>query len=231
MSPAAPPPLAARVFGPRLALAVRYAELLAGPGIERGLLGPREVERVWERHLLNCAALSRLIPDGARVADLGSGAGLPGLVLAIQRPDLEVTLLEPMLRRSVFLEEAVTSLGLPNAHPLRARAEDVDASLAVDVVVVRAVAPLARLVTLAAPLLASGGLLLALKGTSAAAELAAAQPVLQEWAARDAEVVEVGDDQTWPRATVIRVGLPASARAHVARAARRPAGRQRRDST
>jgi 16S rRNA (guanine527-N7)-methyltransferase len=175
----APPPEAARVFGPRLELAERYAALLVGPGTERGLLGPREASRLWPRHLLNCAVLAPHIPPGASVCDLGSGAGLPGLVIAILRPDVRMTLLEPLLRRSVFLGEAVTSLGLPHVQVRRGRAEDVAGSLTVDVVAARAVAPLERLVSWSMPLLRPGGVLLALKGAAAAEEAAVVRASMQ----------------------------------------------------
>lgn len=119
-----PPPEAALLFGDRLPLVVAFAELLSGPGVERGLLGPREAPRLWDRHLLNCAAIAESIPVGASVADVGSGAGLPGVVLAILRPDLRITAIEPLLRRSRFLTEVAEELPLPNLLVLRARAED-----------------------------------------------------------------------------------------------------------
>lgn len=122
-APAAPQE-AADVFGEGLPTATRYAELLAGPGVERGLLGPREVDRIWERHLLNCAAIAELLEPGERAADIGSGAGLPGIVLAIVRPDLQLVLVEPLLRRSDFLREVVGELRLKNVDVVRGRAED-----------------------------------------------------------------------------------------------------------
>lgn len=177
---AVPPPPSAAVdlFGARLPSAVAYARLLAGPGVQRGLLGPREVPRLWDRHILNCAAVAPGLPEGARVADLGSGAGLPGLVVAIARPDLRVTLIEPLLRRATFLSEAVAALGLGNVVVLRARAEEPAAGGGYDVVLARAVAPLDRLARWALPLLRPGGTLLALKGSTAADELEAAAPAL-----------------------------------------------------
>ncbi len=140
-------------------------ELLATHGVERGLLGPREVPRLWERHLLNCAVLEPLIPaDAAGLCDVGSGAGLPGLVLAALRPDLAVTVLEPLLRRTTFLTEAVDALGLTRVEVLRGRAEDWAGRRTWPVVTARAVAPLDRLAGWCLPLLTPGGLLLALKG-------------------------------------------------------------------
>ncbi|HEX3930346.1 MAG TPA: 16S rRNA (guanine(527)-N(7))-methyltransferase RsmG [Nocardioides sp.] len=161
----------------RLTLLERYGGLLASDGITRGLIGPREVPRLWERHLLNCALLAPLIGDGASVADLGSGAGLPGMVLAIARPDLRITLVEPMARRVEFLEEVRAELGL-DVRVVRARAEQWEGPAAFDVVTARALAPLARLLAWGMPLVASGGCLLAMKGSSAADEIAAAQSEL-----------------------------------------------------
>jgi len=141
----AAPDAAGRVFGDALPQVEAYAELLAGPGVERGLLGPREAPRLWERHLLNCAGLAELLEPGEVVADVGSGAGLPGVVLALLRPDVTVVLVEPLLRRSTFLEEVVAVLGLRTAVVRRARAEELAGTLLVDTVVARAVAPLDRL--------------------------------------------------------------------------------------
>jgi len=141
--------------------------------VERGLVGPRETDRLWERHLLNSAVLEPWLPAQGTVLDLGSGAGLPGIVLALLRPDLNVILLEPMLRRVTFLDEVVADLGLPRTTVVRARAEDLAGQRprSADVVVARAVAPLARLIGWAAPLIAPGGFLLALKGETVTQEL------------------------------------------------------------
>lgn len=169
-----PPEMATTVFGDNLAAAVRFTELLAAVGVERGLIGPREVDRLWDRHILNSAVVADAIPEGARVVDLGSGAGLPGVPLAIARPDLEVTLLEPMARRVAWLTEVVDTLAL-SASVVRGRAEEpaIKRQLAgADVVVARAVAPLARLWAWSAPLLREGGRLVALKGESADEEVA-----------------------------------------------------------
>jgi 16S rRNA (guanine527-N7)-methyltransferase len=166
-------PAAEALFGDRVPLALRYAELLATDGVLRGLIGPREAPRIWDRHLLNCAVLAEVIPSGASVVDVGSGAGLPGMVLAVARPDLTVTLVEPLARRTVFLSEAVTMLGLDGTTAVyRSRAEDCVGKLPLaDVVTARAVAPLDRLAGWCLPLTAVGGRLLALKGASADAEI------------------------------------------------------------
>ena len=206
------PPAAAVVFGERLPLAQRYAERLAGDGVTRGLIGPREVPRLWERHLLNCAVVADLLPMGARVVDVGSGAGLPGLPLAIRRPDLLVTLVEPLLRRTVFLNEVVDELGLTQSvRVLRGRAQDVVGEVGpASWVVSRAVAPLPRLVTWCAPLLAADGVLLALKGTRAGEELTQARPALRAAGLTDASVqlsgAEVLRDPTY--VVVARRGTP-----------------------
>lgn len=148
----------------------RYVDILADRGISWGLIGPREADRLWDRHVLNSVAMADLIADGVSVVDVGSGAGLPGIPLAIRRPDLEVTLLEPLLRRANFLTEAVADLGLDGrVRVVRARAEDHDGRY--DVVTARAVAPLPRLLTWCLPLLGPAGELLALKGSSAASEI------------------------------------------------------------
>jgi 16S rRNA (guanine527-N7)-methyltransferase len=169
-----PPETAATIFGDALPAAVQFVELLAAAGIERGLIGPREVDRLWDRHLLNSAVVGELIPHGARVIDVGSGAGLPGIPLCLVRPDLDVTMLEPMARRVAWLNEVVDTLSL-SASVVRGRAEEpaIKQQLAgADVVTARAVAPLARLWAWSAPLLRQDGRLVALKGESAEAEVA-----------------------------------------------------------
>jgi 16S rRNA (guanine527-N7)-methyltransferase len=203
-APDAPDP-AAQVFGSRLDLAREYADLLTGPGVERGLLGPREVERIWDRHILNCAVVAELIEPGARVVDVGSGAGLPGIPLAIARPDLVVTLVEPMLRRTDFLTEVVATLGL-TATVVRGRAEDAAVRAAVsdaDVVVSRAVADLEKLARWSLPLLRAGGRMLALKGERAEAEVAERGPAMVRLGARGVEVVRCGSGYLSPPATVV----------------------------
>ncbi|MBK9739036.1 MAG: 16S rRNA (guanine(527)-N(7))-methyltransferase RsmG [Actinobacteria bacterium] len=190
---------------------VAFADLLADVGVTRGLIGPREVPRLWERHLLNCAVVADpdvgLLAPGTRVADVGSGAGLPGLVWAIVRPDIDVVLIEPLLRRSTFLSEAITALGLErNTHVLRGRAEDVTREAAwrpVDVATARAVAPLDRLIGWTIPLLRPGGHLLALKGSSAEEELERARPIARAAGLVDLRVVVVGIGVVEPPTRVI----------------------------
>lgn len=196
---------AEQVFGEALPRLTAYADLLVGPGIERGLLGPREADRLWERHLLNCAGLSELIADGEVVLDLGSGAGLPGLVLALQRPDVQVVLVESLQRRATFLSEAVETLALRNVVVRRARAEELAGKMEVDVVTARAVAPVDRLAGWALPLLRPGGRLLALKGEQAAAELDVARPVLNLLGAVRSEVVEVGNAEHYTQGRIVVV--------------------------
>ena len=192
------------VFGDRFALALRYAEMLGSDGVERGLLGPREVTRLWDRHLLNSAALVPLIALHSDVVDVGSGAGLPGVVLAIARPDLTVTLVEPLLRRSTFLQEVGSRLQLDNLTVLRARAEDVDKRMSWHVATARAVAPLDRLATWCLPLVRPGGTLLALKGRGAAQETGAAAGALRRAGAVSWDVETIASPGGTPT-TVVRV--------------------------
>ncbi len=217
-SPAAvtlPPELAqaARtLFGDRLDLAAAYAELLATDGVVRGLIGPREAPRIWERHLLNCAAVAERIPEGATVLDVGSGAGLPGLVLAIARPDLTVTLIEPLARRTSFLIEAVQHLGLTKmVRVFRGRADEAAAGsrdaapLSGGIVTARAVAPLDRLAAWCLPLVVPGGRLVALKGASAPDEIAEHAEAVIRLGGGQPEVRRCGEGVIEPPATVIEV--------------------------
>jgi 16S rRNA (guanine527-N7)-methyltransferase len=197
------PPAAAAVFGPALDRARAFAAMLATRGVDWGLIGPHEVARLWDRHLLNCAVVADLIGSQYRIlVDIGSGAGLPGIVLAMVRPELNVTLLEPMERRCRFLSESVAALGLANASVLRGRAEDT--ALRADVATARAVAPLDRLAELAVGVVRPGGLVLAIKGQTAAGELRKARPVLRRIGARGAEVVRAGQGKVDPATTVVR---------------------------
>lgn len=203
---APPPPAAAtEVFGPRLDLAVRYADLLTGPGVERGLIGPREVDRIWDRHILNSAAVAELIERDARVADIGSGAGLPGLPIAIARPDLRLALVEPMLRRTEFLGEAVAELGVC-ANVVRGRAEEPAVRAAAgnaDVVVSRAVASLDKLIRWSFPLLRPGGRTMAMKGERAEEEVGEAKSALASLGATDVRVMRCGVSYSSPPVTVV----------------------------
>jgi 16S rRNA (guanine527-N7)-methyltransferase len=201
--PLSPPPAAAAVFGAALPAAEKYARLLAGRGVELGVVGPGEADRVWDRHLLNCAAIARLVPTRCLVADIGSGAGLPGIVLALLLPGIRVTLVEAMARRVSFLEQCVAELELGNAEVVRSRAEDLAGRLTVDVVTSRAVAPLEKLAGWSIGLLRPGGKALAIKGASAETELARAMPVLARLGVTDARVVEVGSADGAAAATVV----------------------------
>ena len=205
-----PPPLPDWLADYREPLAA-FAKLLADVGVTRGLIGPREVPRLWERHILNCAVVANpgegLLPAGARVGDVGSGAGLPGLVWAICRPDIQVVMIEPLLRRSTFLSEASAELGLGDrAQVWRGRAEEVMARpdfVPFDVVTARAVAPLSRLIGWTVPLLAVGGSLVALKGSSAEQELLESQAVARSAGLTGLIVRIVGADIVDPGTTVI----------------------------
>ena len=197
------PAEALEVYGSQIESIRRYVDILASRGIAYGLIGPREGDRLWERHILNSAALSGLIPRDARVVDVGSGAGLPGVPLAILRPDLDVTLLEPLLRRSRFLDEVVAELDLSDrVTVVRGRAEDQRGRF--DVVMARAVAPLERLIPWCAPLREPGGSILALKGSSAADEVAAASAELRGARLR-AEVLAVRAAPTVEATSVVRL--------------------------
>lgn len=200
------PASAVQAFPPEVVAALQqYADLLATDAVVRGLIGPREVPRLWERHLLNCATLAGLIPQGARVCDLGSGAGLPGIVLGILRPDLRITLVEPLLRRTSFLDSAAATLELDRVEVVRGRAESLHGRRTFDVVTARALAPMSRLVDWAMPLVSDRGELLALKGRSASDELLDAAEALARCGCTEPELVvvpQVGDGST---TTIIRV--------------------------
>ncbi|MEU1801900.1 16S rRNA (guanine(527)-N(7))-methyltransferase RsmG [Streptomyces sp. NPDC019937] len=202
-----PAPEEARdVFGDRFPEAVRYGELLADVGVTRGLIGPREVPRLWERHLLNCAVLSEVVPEEVTVCDVGSGAGLPGIPLALTRPDLQITLLEPLLRRTNFLREVVELLGLDHVTVVRGRAEEVLGKLPpMHVVTARAVAPLDRLAGWGVPLLRPYGEMLLLKGDTAEEELKQARAALSKLGVVGTSVLHVGEGVVDPLSTVVRV--------------------------
>lgn len=200
-------PAAERLFGSGYPAARRFAELLGTDGVVRGLIGPRETDRLWERHLLNCVAVAELIPPGATVVDVGSGAGLPGIVLAIARTDISVTLVESLARRTAFLDEAVVALHLADRVSVyRGRAEQAVSALPpADVVTARAVAPLDRLAAWCLPLLRQGGLLLAIKGTSAADEVRAHETAIRAMGGGVPEVRRCGAGLIEPPATVVVV--------------------------
>lgn len=176
----------------RLPLAERYVASLASDGVVRGLIGPRETPRLWTRHVLNSALVAQLVPQGATVADVGTGAGLPGVALAIARPDVRVTLIEPLLRRTTYLEEVIAGLGLDNVVVRRGRAEEMhriaDLAPGFDVVTSRAVAALPRLIEWCLPLVAPRGAMVALKGSAVADEVGDARPVVDRWGAATPEV-------------------------------------------
>jgi 16S rRNA (guanine527-N7)-methyltransferase len=194
----APPESAAGVFGALLPVATEFVARLASDGVTRGLIGPREVPRLWERHILNSAVVAEAVPEGARVVDVGSGAGLPGIPLGIARPDLELVLVEPMARRVEFLEEVVAALAVPAGlrwRVVRGRAEERSVAKAVgpvDVVTARAVAPLPRLVGWCRGLMRPGAQLVALVGASALAELPRLVPELEAAGMRDVHARAVG---------------------------------------
>ena len=204
-APPAPPAAATLVFDATLPLAERYGALLAQDATARGLIGPREIPRLWDRHLLNCAVLTELIPHEARVVDVGSGAGLPGVPMAIRRRDLTLDLVEPMLRRTTFLTEVVERLELADrVRIVRGRADEPRVRTTVGAaawVVARAVAPLDRLVRWCLPLLAPGGSLLALKGASASSEVEVHRRAVQAFGAAKVTIVPVGEsmgiEPTW----------------------------------
>jgi len=195
--------LAHEIYGAHFPSLNRYVDILRSTGVEWGLLGPREADRLWDRHILNCAALNELIATDRTVADVGSGAGLPGIPLALLRPDLQLTLIEPLLRRSTFLTQTVEELGLgARVQVIRSRAEDHHQTY--DIVVARALAPLDRLIGWCSPLRSPNGIILALKGSSAANEVMAADTELRA-AHLNAEVVMAQAHPDAEPATVVRL--------------------------
>lgn len=198
---------AQKIFGDRLPLAQRYVEHLATSGIERGLIGPREVPRLWARHMLNCAVVEEFITPNASVADVGSGAGLPGLCLAIARPDLSLTLIEPLERRVIWLDEVIEDLGLENVDILRSRAEQAVGMVDADFVTARAVSALIGLLDITLPILRGTGELLALKGRSAAEEITKARKKLNKYNAREVDILTAGENLLEEPTTVVQVVL------------------------
>ena len=201
----AEPAAAAALFGERIELARSYTASLAQQGETLGLIGPRELPQLWSRHILNSALLAPLLRG--RVGDVGSGAGLPGLVLAIARPDVEMTLIEPMERRTDWLQAEVDRMELTNVRVFRARAEDLPGSgelRPLDQVTARAVSALRTLIPLTAPLVRSGGELVLMKGGRAEDEIQAAQKVIRKHRLQDVEVLELGAEHGLETTRVVR---------------------------
>lgn len=216
------------LFADRLPSVLRYAALLADTGVRHGLIGPHEGERLWHRHLLNCAVLTELIEQGARLVDIGAGAGLPGIPLALARPDLEIVLLEPMARRVDWLRGTVRELDL-SVTVVRGRAEEVAVRRewrGADVVTARAVAPLARLARWALPLLRPGGQLLAVKGVSATDEVNRDRSAVHDFGGLPPRVVQCGGTYVDPPTTVVAVERMAPRAGSTARSTRHTRGRQ-----
>ncbi|WP_080792225.1 16S rRNA (guanine(527)-N(7))-methyltransferase RsmG [Corynebacterium pacaense] len=202
------PPAAADIFGENLDRAIAYHQSLATDGTVRGFIGPREIPRLWERHILNCAVIGEVMDRGARVADIGSGAGLPGIPLAIARPDLDITLIEPLLKRSVYLGEVVDQLQLDNVTVIRGRAEDKAVRKQtgpVDVVTSRAVAPLGKLAGWSLPLSRVGGRMIAMKGSSVTEEIERDRTLIRRAGGGRIEVFTVGEQHLAEPTTLISI--------------------------
>ncbi|MGO1957326.1 16S rRNA (guanine(527)-N(7))-methyltransferase RsmG [Microbacterium sp.] len=204
------PAVAGELFGDRLDLARQFVRALVEHGEERGLIGPQEVPRIWTRHVLNCAIAAPLFPTGGRVGDVGSGAGLPGVVLAIARPDVTWELIEPMERRVSWLDEQVSALGLENVTVHRARADEVAVEGVLDAVTARAVSAMRTLIPWTAPLVRDGGELILLKGRSVDAEIDAAQKVLRKHRVTDVRVEVLGEGVLDETTRVVRAVVRAS---------------------
>ncbi|MCI0154071.1 16S rRNA (guanine(527)-N(7))-methyltransferase RsmG [Dermacoccus nishinomiyaensis] len=204
-SPPPAPDTAAAFLADRLPLMTRYVDALCDTGVSHGLMGPREVPRMWERHVLNCAVVHPGIARGAHVADIGAGAGLPGLVLAIARPDLTMTLVEPLLRRTTWLADVVNELDLPNVEVVRARADELWGQRTFDVVTSRAVARIGELARWSLPLVSRGGEMFVLKGSSAAEERDEDEAVLRRLRVRTSEVETWGEGTVEPPTVTVRL--------------------------
>lgn len=198
------PDIAADIFGDRLELAVAYHHSLATTAAERGFIGPKEVSRLWSRHILNCAVISDAFAQSQKVADIGSGAGLPGIPLAIARPDLSVTLIEPLLKRSTYLRQISEELELSNVTVVRGRAEEQQRAL-FDAVTSRAVAPLGKLAAWSLPLVRAGGSMIAMKGASVGEELERDAKVIAKAGGTDASIFTVGEGSVEQPSTLIRI--------------------------
>lgn len=204
MSTQQAPEVALTVFGDRLPLAQAYHDSLATTAAERGFIGPKEIDRLWQRHILNCAVIAEAFPEGLNVADIGSGAGLPGIPLAIARPDLTITLIEPLLKRSNYLGEVKEALGLGNVTVIRGRAEE-QPGQQFDAVTSRAVAPLGKLAKWSMPLVKPGGAMIAMKGASVGEELERDSREITKAGGADAEIFQVGQAVLEQPTTLIRI--------------------------
>lgn len=204
------PAAASALFGDRIELARSYAAALVAHGEERGLIGPQELPRLWTRHLLNCAVAAPLFPAGGRVGDVGSGAGLPGIVLAIARPDVTWELIEPMERRVAWLEEQVSALGLSNVSIHRARAEEAGVEALLDAVTARAVSALRTLIPWTAPLVRDGGELILLKGRNVEAEIEAAAKQIRRFKLSAVRVEVLGAGLLSEETRVVRARVRAA---------------------
>lgn len=202
------PAEAQRLFGENLDKAIAYHASLATTGSERGFIGPREVPRLWDRHILNCAVIGEAMDEGVHVIDIGSGAGLPGIPLAIARPDLNITLIEPLLKRSTYLREVCTELDLDNVTVIRGRAEDAavqEQAGAADIVTSRAVAPLGKLSRWSLPLAKIGGAMMAMKGSSVGEELERDGDEIHKAGGGEGEIFTVGGDIIAEPTTLIKI--------------------------
>lgn len=198
------PVVARELFGERIALAAAYHESLAQTAAQRGFIGPKEVDRLWERHILNCGVIGEAFEPGWSVADIGSGAGLPGVPLALARPDLHVTLIEPLLKRATYLTEVVEQLGLDNVAVVRGRAEE-QPGATYDAVTSRAVAPLGKLAGWSLPLVHPGGVMVAMKGASIREELERDADEIEAAGGTRAEIFQVGESVLEQPTTLIRI--------------------------
>ena len=205
----AEPAAAEQIFGPQIILARQYAQKLANDSDELGLLGPRELDKIWSRHILNSAVVAELVEPGQKVADVGSGAGLPGIPMAIAAPKTKFVLIEPMERRANWLQEVVTELGLTNVEVLRARAEEAPKGH-FDVVTARAVAALDKLLRICTPLLVPGGSVIALKGSKAQEEIEQAKKLEKKLKIRDFEIMVCGEKFLAEPTSVVKTRLDSS---------------------
>lgn len=198
------PDVAAEIFGDRLPLAQAYHDSLATTAAERGFIGPKEVPRLWDRHIFNCAVIGEAFKEGQRIADIGSGAGLPGIPLAIARPDLDITLIEPLLKRSSYLSEVVAELDLTNVTVIRGRAEE-QKKMLFDAVTSRAVAPLGKLASWSLPLVRPGGAMVAMKGASVSEELERDAAQIRKAGGGEATISQVGEGLLEQPTTLITI--------------------------